>query len=65
MELIHALDLPDRPDPCAVTKLSLEKPRTASSNDHMYHPIIPSYNFPPFSSILLGEPLRSIVFDIH
>src|SRR5579871_6602013 len=61
MELIQ----PDRPDPCAVTKLSLKKPRTASSDDHMYHPIIPGYNFPPFSSILLGEPLRSIVFDIH
>src|SRR5579871_1340744 len=44
MKLIHALDLPDRPDPCAVTKLSLEKPRTASSDDHMYHPIIPGYN---------------------
>ena len=43
MELIHALDLLDQPDPCAVTKLSLEKPRTASSDDHMYHPIIPGY----------------------
>ena len=48
MELIHALDLPDRPDPCAVMKLSLKKPRTASSDDHMYHPIIPSYSIKLF-----------------